>query len=191
MRWWPARGRSPGGLESRRGGGQSAQPLQFGHYESAVRPRASGHGHARTERLSEEKRLGWAERLAPSGSPGVGGADAHRPAEGFVCSNPAEPQRSRSRLPGNEAEHSRGRWFACGTAVPLALVPQWTRAAVANTGPIDDAQAPIGALFGVHAEPGRCLQDSAGSHPAGGKGSSRKAVRFPGARSDRWSVPPR
>ncbi len=57
---------------------------------------------------------------------------------------PVTPEQgSRPNFAGMQ-QHADLAWLFGGAAIPLTLLAQWARAAMANTGSIHDAQAPVG-----------------------------------------------
>ena len=95
---------------------------------------------------------------------GAAGTGCRR-AGGLCGSNPAKPQRVRTNRERMQQPTSAGSGFA--VALPFHWhCAQCTGTTTANAGTIQHAQAPIGALFGVHARSASAKPDSAGSHPA-------------------------
>jgi hypothetical protein len=70
----------------------------------------------------------------------------------------------------NEArmkKHTHLARLCCGVAIPLTLLAQWTRTAIADAGCIHDAQAPVDAPFVAPGHEAHVLLDTGASHQAG------------------------
>jgi hypothetical protein len=97
----------------------------------------------------------------------------------LVPSVPVSPEkRSRAYREGMKQDAHLAR-FGRGTPVPLALVAQGTRTAVANAGGIDDAQAAITLSTVLMRDQNVACRTSQGSIRLEGKVGSGEAARFP------------
>ena len=107
----------------------------------------------------------------------------------LVPSVPVSPEeRSRAYRQGMEQDAHLAR-FGRGPPVPLALVAQETRTAVANAGGIDDPQAAITLSTVLIWDQNVACRTPQGSIRLEGKVGSGEAASFPGGRGGRRSIP--
>jgi hypothetical protein len=161
-------------------------------------------GHAlRASRSSQERRecARWARERITSAVPGEAAGGDRLTSMRWCRTSCMQARRCSLRLqsrvaaavrdpPGVDATaHSRGLRLRGGVALPLTLLAQRTRAAVANAGRIHHAQTAIDlatALLGMKrlscwtAERPIRLEREVGS---------REASRFPGGGAGRWPIP--
>src|SRR5215471_13109136 len=107
----------------------------------------------------------------------------------LVPSRPVSPEkRSRAYREGMKQDTHLAR-FGRGPPVPLALVAQGTRTAVANAGGIDDPQAAITLSTVLMRDQHVACRTPQGSIGLEGKVGSGEAASFPGGRGGRRSIP--
>src|SRR5258708_36202849 len=130
----------------------------------------------------------WQGEGACSSRP-VGGGPAGDRRVGVLCdSNLAKPQWSRTYGERMQQHTDLARLFG-NAAIPLALLAQRTRAALANAGCIHNAQAAIG--FSAPLMRNQLLPCWAPKRAIRleGKVLPREATGFPGGCCGRWSIP--
>lgn len=105
---------------------------------------------------------------------------------------PAAPILPEQRRGSNDArmkKHTHLARLCCGVAIPLTLLAQWTRTAIADAGCIHDAQAPIDFLAPLLGTKRMSCWTLERPIRLERKVLSREATCFPGGGGSGWFIP--